>query len=130
MNVSSLGKQALASASQKPIQMISEAVTLATGDRLPPLPVKTPKDALQATLLMLFKHVADIHVTIVEIIAEKYGLKTDEIHAAITEDPRWTEMLQNPLITDLTSTVWEKAVPASKPKKPIKIVSTEELIFD
>lgn len=127
MNVTTLGSQT--APSRKPVQMIQEPVALADGRMLPPLEVKTPKDALQATLLMLFKHVADVHVTIVEVIAEKYGLKTDEIHAAITEDPRWTEMLQSPLITDLTSSVWEKAVP-TKPKKPIKIVATEELVLD
>lgn len=130
MNVSSLGSQALASApSRKTIEMKSESVTLADGSTLPPLPVKTPHDALKATLLMMFKHVADVHVTIVEIIAEKYGLNPEEIHSAITSDSRWTEMLNNPLITDLTSSTWEKAVPP-KAKKPIKIVSTEELVFD
>jgi hypothetical protein len=130
MNVSSLGSQALGSApSRKAIQMKSEPVTLADGSTLPPLSVKTPHDALRATLLMLFKHVADVHITIVEIIAEKYGLHPDEIHSAITSDPRWTEMLNTPLITDLTRSTWEKAVPA-KAKKPIKIVDAEELVFD
>lgn len=127
MNVATLGSQTVPS--RKPVQMIQEPVALADGRMLPPLEVKTPKDALQATLLMLFKHVADVHVTIVEIIAEKYDLQTDEIHKVITEDPRWTEMLRNPLITDLTSSVWEKAK-QPKPKKPIKIASTEELVFD
>jgi len=92
-----------------------------------PLPIQTPKDALSATLLMLFKHVADVHVTIVEIIAEKYNLKVDEIHEAITSDPRWTEMLTNPLISDLTATTQRHVAP---PKRKIKISCEEELVFD
>lgn len=111
----------------KPIRLVKEQVTLTTGGTLEPLPVTTPKDALRATLLMLFKHVADVHVTIVEILAEKYNLKVDEIHEAITTDPRWTEMLTNPLISDLTASVQEQT--KKPPKRKIEI-STEELVFD
>lgn len=108
--------------------MSSEPASLADGSTLSPLPLNTSTDALRATLLMLFKHVADVHVTIVEILAEKMKLSPDEIHQVITNDPRWTAMLTTPLITDLTQSVWEKAAP--KPKRKIKIISTEEIVLD
>lgn len=118
-------------AQPKPIRLVQEKVPLATGGTLEPLPVETPKDALRATLLMLFKHVADVHVTIVEILAEKYNLKVDEIHDAITSDPRWTEMLTNPVISDLTASVKEHTAPPPKPpKRKIQISTEEELVFD
>lgn len=129
MDLTPLGNEVLKEAPKsKSIQMTSECATLSDGSTLPPLPLNTPTDALRATLLMLFKHVADVHVTIVEILAEKMKLSPDEIHQAITSDPRWTAMLTNPLITDLTQTVWEKAT--SKPKRKLKIISTEELVLD
>ncbi len=111
----------------KQIRLVKEQVSLASGGTLEPLPVETPKDALRATLLMLFKHVADVHITIVEILAEKYNLKVDEIHEAITSDPRWTEMLTNPVISDLTASVKEQP---KHPKRKIQISDEEELVFD
>jgi hypothetical protein len=99
------------------VTLVKEEVVLADGSTLKPLPVKTSSDAHRVSLLMLFKHVADIHVSLVEIISEKFGIPVDDIHKAVQEDPRWTEMLTNPLVTDLTAAVEENSVKA-KPQKP------------
>jgi hypothetical protein len=103
--------------SKKPITLVKEEVTLADGGQMKPLPVKNGSDVLRVSLLMLFKHVSDIHVSLVEIVAEKFGIPVEEIHKAVTEDPRWTQMLENPLITDLTSTIDENSVKPSGPAK-------------
>ncbi len=94
-----------------------------------PLDVSTPNDVLQASLLMLFKHVADIHITLVEIVAEKFDIKIDDIHTVVNEDPRWSAMMVNPLITDLTKTVKEHSVTSPK-KKAIVISDEPDLVFD
>ena len=122
-----LAKEALKTQNPKKIQLVQEPVTLIDGSGFTPLPVKTSSDLLRASLLMLFKHVADIHVTVVEVIAEKFGLDVDEIHTALTEDPRWQTMLENPLVSDLTEATTGQSVPK---KKPVKISMEDELIFE
>jgi hypothetical protein len=128
-SVKELAQQTLRKAPQrKPVTLVKEPVTLADGSGFSPMPVKDSSDALRASLLMLFKHVADVHVTVVEIVAEKFNLKVEDIHKAITDDPRWTEMLVNPLITDLTAAAKDQTLP--KKKKAIVVSNEEELVFD
>ncbi len=108
---------------KKPITLVKEEVLLADKSTLKPLPVKTTSDVLRVSLLMLFKHVSDIHISLVEIVAEKFGIPIEDIHKAITEDPRWAQMFVHPLITDLTAAVEENSVPPAPPapaklKKP------------
>lgn len=107
---------------RKPIKinLKEEEVVLEDGSVCKPMPVKTTSDALRASLLMLFKHVADVHMTVVEIIAEKFHLDSEEIHNAITADPRWKEMLVNPTITNLTKTESQAEPPAPPPAAPQK----------
>jgi hypothetical protein len=115
------------------MKLIKESVTLADGSTFVPMEVKTNSDALRASLLMLFKHVADVHVTLVEIVAEKFDLKVDDIMNVVTEDPRWQTMLVDPLITDLTVIASKNSVPkpkATKKKPAIVIADEPELVFD
>lgn len=134
--IKALSKEALKPRSKKQVKMVREPVTLADGSAFTPVEVKTNSDALRATLLMLFKHVADVHVTLVEIVADKFHLNVDDIHSAITEDPRWQNMLVDPLVTDLTAAAKEKSVPPPSPpkttnKKPAILIADEpELVFD
>ena len=134
-----LAKEALkAPRGTKEIVLDQEDVFLADGSKFKPIPVKNTSDVLRGSLLMLFKHVSDIHVTVVEIIAEKYGLSVEDIHKTVTEDPRWSQMFIHPLISDLTETAHTQAEPKpeapAKPKAPPKkkvILSDEpELVFD
>jgi hypothetical protein len=118
---------------KKSITLVQEPVTLADGSTFVPMEVKTNSDALRASLLMLFKHVADVHVTLVEIVAEKFDLKVDDIMNAVTDDPRWQTMLVDPLITDLTVTATTNSVakPKATKKKPAIVIADEpELVFD
>jgi len=58
----------------------------------------TNRDAYAASLHLVFKHVADFHTLMVEIIAEKTGLDSDAIIAEIRDDKRFTEMIVSPQI--------------------------------
>lgn len=128
--VAAVAKQALQSPpKKKKVTLVTEPVVLADGTPYKPMSVKTSKDALRASLLMLFKHVADVHVTLVEIVAEKFGHSVEDVMNAITEDPRWQNMLVDPLVTDLTEAAKENSVPA-KPKKKIVMSQEPELVFD
>lgn len=113
--------------SKKKVQLVQEPIVLSDGSTMKPLHIKSSGDVLRASLLMLFKHVSDIHVTLVEIIAEKFGLSIEDIHKAINEDPRWAAMFVDPLLTDMTATIEENKV--TKPKRKIQISDEPELIF-
>lgn len=133
--IQTLAKEAMQQPRKKKnVKIASEKTVLADGSSFQPLEVKTSNDLLQASLLMLFKHVADVHVTVVEVIAEKFGLKVEDLHKAITEDPRWQAMLSDPFVTDLTATVEKQSVANPKPikkKKPVIVLSNEDdLVFD
>jgi hypothetical protein len=135
LNAKTLVTEVLFSASihLNKMKLVKESVTLADGSTFVPMEVKTNSDALRASLLMLFKHVADVHVTLVEIVAEKFDLKVDDIMNVVTEDPRWQTMLVDPLITDLTATVSKNSVakPKATKKKPAIVIADEpELVFD
>jgi hypothetical protein len=105
---------------KKKVKVVQEPVILSDGSTFKPIPVKTTSDVLRTSLLMLFKHVADIHVTVIEIVAEKFGISVEDLHKAITEDPRWADMFVHPLISDLTETATANSVPpAPAPAPPV-----------
>jgi hypothetical protein len=66
--------------------------------------VKTDaRDAYAESLKMILQHVADFHMTVVDIISEKYNIPVDEIMNTVTSDSRYTNMLVDPKIHRLTS---------------------------
>ena len=61
------------------------------------------RDAYTESLKMILQHVADFHMTVVDIISEKYNIPVDEIMNTVTSDSRYTNMLVDPKIHRLTS---------------------------
>ena len=61
------------------------------------------RDAYAESLKMILQHVADFHMTVVEIISEKYNIPVDEIMNTVTSDSRYANMLVDPKIHRLTS---------------------------
>ena len=49
--------------------------------------------AYALSLQMIFKHVAEFHMTVVDIISEKYNIPVDEIMNAVTSDSRYKNMM-------------------------------------
>ena len=72
-----------------------------------PSSILTHRDAYSKSIHMLFKHVADFHVLLVEIISEKTGLDSVEIIKQIQEDERMKAHVDIPTIYSLG--VLEKA---------------------
>lgn len=65
--------------------------------------VRDARDAYVESLKMILQHVADFHMTVVDVISEKYNIPVDEIMNTITSDSRYTNMLVDPKIHRLTS---------------------------
>lgn len=55
------------------------------------------------SLKMILQHVADFHMTVVDIISEKYNIPVDEIMNTVASDSRYANMLVDPKIHRLTS---------------------------
>ena len=66
-----------------------------------PRDITSGRAAYAASLHLLFKHVADFHILMVDIIAEKYKLDATEIIHACHEDKRFQEMVVSPTIHSL-----------------------------
>lgn len=64
---------------------------------------KDARDAYAESLKMILQHVADFHLTVVDIISDKYNIPVDEIMNTVTSDSRYTNMLVDPKIHSLTS---------------------------
>jgi hypothetical protein len=63
-----------------------------------PQKLETARDAYSVSLHMLFKHIADFHMCTIEIIAEKTGMKEEDILNTILEDPRYKDMFVHPVL--------------------------------
>ena len=63
-----------------------------------PIDVKTHRDAYAATLHVLFKHIADFHLCVVQTISKKYGIPEDEIIQTIQESPEFKNMEVDPAL--------------------------------
>jgi hypothetical protein len=64
---------------------------------------KDARDAYADSLKMILQHVSDFHITVVDIISEKYKIPVDEIMNTVTSDSRCANMLVDPKIHRLTS---------------------------
>lgn len=124
-NFSSIASQAL----EQPVQRIqvkigTGPVIMDGGYAMQSLEVKNASDAFTASLLMMMKHCADVHLTILEIIGEKYNLDIDEMCETIKEHPNWKKIHIEPVIHDLTQvareTVYNTTPPVETKKKAIQ----------
>lgn len=74
------------------------------GKTVPYIPghITTARDGYAASLHLLFKHVADFHITMVDLLAEKYKFKAEEAMDALHADPRFHDMIVNPTIHSMS----------------------------
>jgi hypothetical protein len=73
------------------------------------------RDAYAESLKMILQHVADFHMTVVDIISEKYNIPVDEIMKTVTSDSRYANMLVDPKIRRLTSSPNQNQVVETTP---------------
>jgi hypothetical protein len=74
--------------------MIEPVYVLENGQRVPyvPIEVNDHREAYAATLHVLFKHVADFHICIVQTFSKKYGIPEDEIMQTIQDSEEFKNM--------------------------------------
>jgi len=63
-----------------------------------PKSIRTHREAYGASLDLLFNHVANFHLTMIEILAEKYDLDAGEMIETVREDPRFQSMVSGPTV--------------------------------
>ena len=68
------------------------------------------RNAYVESLKMILQHVADFHMTVVDIISEKYKIPVDEIMNTVTSDSRYTNMVVDPKIHHFTATLSQNQV--------------------
>ena len=76
------------------------------------------REAYAASLHLVFKHVADFHTAMLEIIAEKYGHDVDELVKVVQEDSRIKDMTVHPVISGL-NIITQKDVSAVAVAEPV-----------
>lgn len=65
--------------------------------------LKNGASAYAESLRMILQHVADFHITVVNIISDKYNIPVDEIMNTVASDSRYTNMVVDPKIHLLTA---------------------------
>jgi len=63
--------------------------------------IVTHRDAYAKSLHMLFNHVGEFHIILVNILCEKTGLDSSEIIKHIQEDERMKEMYNTPTVNSM-----------------------------
>ena len=82
------------------IQIVTGAVETVEGAYVPHR-INNAADAYRASLHMVLKHTADVFLTIVDIMAEKYSTTQDDIMDTITKHPKYKDAFVNPMLHDL-----------------------------
>lgn len=55
--------------------------------------IQDGRSAYALSLQMIFRHVADFHMTVVDVISEKYNIPVDDIMNAVTSHSRYKNMV-------------------------------------
>ena len=67
--------------------------------------IQDGRSAYALSLQILFRHVADFHMTVVDVISEKYNIPVDDIMNAVTSDSRYKNMVVDKDLHRLSSVV-------------------------
>lgn len=119
-------------AAKEPVNMETKTVTTLSI----PVQISESATAYAESLKMILQHVAEFHVTVVDIISDKYKIPVDEIMNTVTSDSRYTNMLVDPKIHHLTCTnvkvtMPTTTVPTTMPTTttvPTRVKTTEKKI--
>lgn len=95
-----------------------------TGNKIPFIPVEITngRQAYAASLNIIFKHIAEFHITVLTIIAEKYGLNVDEILEEVHKDDRYNRM--SGVINNLGAFP-ESEMPVPEIQEPVSVAAPE-----
>ena len=86
------------------------------------------RDAYAESLKMILQHVADFHMTVVDIISEKYKIPVDEIMNTVTSDSRYTNMVVDPKIHHFTAALNQDHIETTETPVPVTKKTSEKKI--
>lgn len=89
---------------------------------------RDPKIAYKASIQLIFAHVADFHMYILDCIARKYGHTREELVETIREAPGWETMYIHPVLKEFTNNLElssKRTEPESKPRRKFKLPVVE-----
>lgn len=94
------------------------------GEIVPYIPVDIvgQRSAYAATLHLVFQHSADVYLSMLEIVADKYNIEVNDMIQTVMDDTRFKDMIVNPKLESMTyfeKEDLEKVVPAATEKKEI-----------
>ena len=61
-----------------------------------------PQIAYKASLQLIFAHMADFHMYVLDCISKKYGHTPDELVSTIRESPEWKTLYVHPTLRQFT----------------------------
>ena len=85
--------------------------------------IKDGRSAYALSLKMIFQHVADFHITVIDVISDKYNIPVDDIMNVVTSDSRYKNMVVDKDIHRLGTVVG--AVNESEKKKDETLLKTK-----
>ena len=91
-----------------------------------PIEIKNGRDAYAVSLHMLFNHFAQFHISVVDIISDKYHIPVEEIMNTIKSDDRYINMSVCPNIHELS----KASSSSSSVDVPVETVETIETVVD
>lgn len=110
--------------------MVQPCYISPNGEKIPYVPVniQTNRDAYEATLHVLFKHVADFHLCMINVFSQKYGIPEDDIINTIRESQEFKNIQVNSALT-MHDSLGYLSQPASQPiEQPQTQIASEETI--
>ncbi len=114
----------------KSAQYINEPVFVNKDGSLEPYVPKTivtHRAAYAASLDVLLKHCADMHILTLTVLSEKYGIPVDDMVQTVMEDDGYKNMLVNPKIHALSSfdekDLAKVVLPTPAPADPVEEVT-------
>jgi hypothetical protein len=98
-----------------------------------PFRVTEHRQAYGASLHLIFNHVADFHRSMLEILSEKYNIPVNDMIDVVSKDPRFVDMVVQPVIQTMgyfDKEDGEKVIPPSSqpPVQPSTVDESMEML--
>lgn len=81
-----------------------------------------PQIAYKASLQLIFAHMADFHMYILDCVARRYGHTRDELVDTIRGSPGWNTLYVHPVLKEFTSNLHLSSRYDVQSPEPVKVV--------
>lgn len=90
-----------------------------------------PQIAYKASLQMIFAHMADFHMYVLDCIAKKYGHSSEDLVNTIKESPEWKTLYLHPTLRQFTEGLELQSRRFVEPKEelPLPKIKRKKLVL-